>query len=167
MTDPTPNSTGLPQSCHETPAPAQTPPPPSQRLWYLVRILQVQSRCRYTALTDKIWPFDSVLGDSPLAAQRSSNREKEAPGSGTKPQSAYGLKRRLWQLERCWATGRASVRLILLSTAGDLVRQPVHPTSQASPCQPDLTQDTDGRSLAAAVAAQAKATRPPSPSPPT
>lgn len=40
-----------------------------------------------------------------------------------------------------------------------MVPQPVHPTSQASPGQPDPTQDPDDRSLAAAVAAKAKATR--------
>lgn len=156
VTDPTPNSTGSPQFCH----PSHWPEPssPSKWIWYLVQALQVPSGCCHTALSDKIWPFDSVLGDLPLAAQRSSNPGKGALGSGTQPPAVHGPKWCLWQLERRWAPGSASLRPILLRTAGDLVRQPIHSTSQASPGQPDLTQDPDDRSLAAAAAV--KATRP-------
>ena len=159
VADPTPNSTGSSQSCHRTLVPAQTPPASPQCMIPRFEFC----RCSLLPLhsTDRCDLSTPSLGTSSWPRSVVPHPRKGLPGSGTKPRGVHGPKRGLWQLERCWATGCASLRPILLPTAGDLVRQPIHPSSRVSPCQPDLKRDPDDWLLTAAAAAKP---RPPAPS---
>lgn len=105
-------------------------------------------------------PADSAAG---------SQTREEALNSGTQSLATLGPKGGLRSLVLSWAPSWASLRLILLLTAGgiDPAASPSHPTPES--CHPDLTPDPNNEPLAptGAAAAAGQATRPRCPSPPT
>lgn len=105
-------------------------------------------------------PADSAAG---------SQTREEALNSGTQSLATLGPKGGLRSLVLSWALSLASLRLILLLTAGGLdpAASPSHCTTESS--HPDLTPDPNNEPLAptAAAAAAGQATRPRCPSPPT
>lgn len=137
VTDPTAQTTGSPQFCHLTPAPAHTSPP-SQWIRYLIQVLQVPPRCchQHQRIKRDLWT-PSLAPPAGHAAQSQprerGSRLRHAAAGSAGSEAMSPISRRMLGARACITAPHTPANCRALGlTAG-----PSHLTGKSGPAGPD------------------------------